>query len=86
LLAFERNFVWQMGEDLISHGGNEPLEKSVTFEARLAAPAHAYDLRTGKYLGHADHFQITVNPDAPTLLALTPKPLAPGDVIAQLSK
>ena len=86
LLAFERNFVWQMGEDLKSHGGNEPLENTVTFEARLAAPAHAYDLRTGKYLGHADHFQITVNPDAPTLLALTPKPLAPGDVIAQLSK
>jgi hypothetical protein len=86
LLAFERNFVWQMGEDLKSHGGNGPLEKPVTFEARLAAPAHAYDLRTEKYLGHGDRFRLTVNPDSPTLLALTATPLAAGPVIPQLAR
>jgi hypothetical protein len=85
LLAFERNFVWQMGEDLRSKGGNGALENPVTFEARLAAPAHAYDLRSGKYLGHGDRFAITVHPDAPTLLALTPQPLAEGPVIKQLA-
>jgi hypothetical protein len=85
LLAFERNFVWQMGEDLKAKGGNGALENPVTFEARLAAPAHAYDLRSGKYLGHGDRFLITVHPDAPTLLALTPQPLAEGSVIKQLT-
>ena len=36
-----------MSEDLKQRGGNEALEKPVIFDAQLAAPAHAYDLRSG---------------------------------------
>lgn len=65
LLAFERNIVWQMGEDLKQAGGNEALEKSVAFEAKLAAPGHVYDLRTGKYLGHTAQIPVDLDPWRP---------------------
>jgi hypothetical protein len=84
LLAFERNIVWQMGEDLKQRGGNEALEKPVTFEATLAAPGYVYELRTGRALGRVEKFQVVLDPWQPALYAVTPEPIE-GDVVAKLS-
>ena len=84
LLAFERNIVWQMGEDLKQQGGNEALEKPVSFDARLAKAAHVYDLRTSKYLGHTDRIPVALDPWQPSLFALLPEKLPAGDVIAAI--
>ncbi len=84
LLAFERNIVWQMGEDLKQRGGNEALEKPVTFEATLAAPGYVYELRTGRALGKVDKFTVALDPWQPALYAVTPEPVE-GDVVAKLS-
>ena len=86
LLAFERNIVWQMGEDLKQAGGNEALEKPVKFDAKLAAPEHVYDLRGGKYLGLLSGIPVDLDPWQPSLYALTQTPLPDGDVIAELEK
>ena len=86
LLAFERNIVWQMSEDLKQVGGNESLEKPVTFDAKLAAPAHIYDLRSGKYLGLLESIPVNLDPWQPSLYALTTVKLPDGDVIAGLEK
>ena len=40
-----------MSEGLKQAGGNEALEKPVTFQAKLAAPAHVYDLRAADVPG-----------------------------------
>ena len=86
LLAFERNIVWQMGEDLKQAGGNEALEKPVKFEAKLAAPAHVYDLRAGKYLGLIASIPVELDPWQPSLYALANSKLPDGDCIAELEK
>ena len=86
LLAFERNILWQMGEDLKQKGGNEALEKPVSFEARLAAAAHVYDLRTGKYLGQTDRIAVALDPWQPSLFALLPEKLSEGDVVAAIGR
>ena len=86
LLAFERNIVWQMSEDLKQRGGNEALEKPVTFEAKLAAPAHDYDLRSGKYLGLLESIPVNLDPWQPSLYALTKAKLPDGDIVAELEK
>ena len=84
LLAFERNIVWQMGEDLKQAGGNEALEKPVTFEAKLPAKAHVYDLRSGKYLGEVASIPVTLDPWQPSLFALTKTKLPDGDIVTAL--
>jgi hypothetical protein len=86
LVAFERNIVWQMSEDLKQKGGNEALEKPVDFEAKLAAPAHIYDLRSGKYLGQSDRFAVHLDPWQPSLFALLPQKIPGDDVITALTK
>ncbi len=86
LLAFERNVDYQGSEDLKQKGGNEALEKSVKISATLAAAAHVYDLRTGKYLGLVDQFNFTVDPWMPSLFALTSAKLADGDIVAALRR
>ncbi len=86
LLAFERNIVWQMSEDLKQSGGNESLEKRITFEAKLASKSHVYDLRSRKYLGFVASFSITLDPWQPSLYALTREKLPEGDCVAQLEK
>jgi|GEM_PF-2526496 len=39
---------------------------------RLSAPAHCYDVRTGRYLGHGAEVPFTVRPGHPDLFALLP--------------
>lgn len=87
LLAFERNIVWQMGEDLKQHGGNAALERPVSFEAKLTTPAHVYDLHTEKYLGYLDRVPVALDPWRPSLFALLDQELAAGQsIIAWLSE
>jgi len=65
-------------------GGNEALEKPVAFDAKLAAKAHIYDLRAGKYFGHSDTIHVALDPWQPSLFALVPAKLPAGDIIARL--
>jgi hypothetical protein len=82
LVAFERNVDYHMSEDLKQAGGNETLEKPVEIQAKLTGqPACIYDLRTGKYLGRADHIHLTLDPWEPSLFALTSEPLPAGEVV-----
>jgi hypothetical protein len=85
LLAFERNVNYTMTENLKQGGGNEALETMLTFEAQLMAPAHVYDLRTSKYLGHTAKIAVTLDPWQPSLFALTAERLPAGDIIATLA-
>ena len=75
-----------MSEDLKQRGGNEALEKPVIFDAQLAAPAHAYDLRSGKFLGLLESIPVNLDPWQPSLYALTKAKLPDGDVVAELEK
>ena len=84
LIAFERNVNYTMTEDLKQGGGNESLEKPVAFDAELAAPAHVYDLRTGKYLGHTAKIAVSLDPWQPSLYALSVAKLPDGDVVKTL--
>lgn len=84
LLAFERNINYAMSEDLKQAGGNEPLEKPVEVEATLAQPAHVYDLRAQRYLGHTDRIRFTLDPWAPSLFALTQEKLDPATIVSAL--
>lgn len=83
LVAFERNIVYHMSEDLKQAGGNEALEQPVEFVARLDAPAHVYDLRMQRYLGHTDRITVALDAWQPSLYALLPDKVE-GDVIAAL--
>jgi hypothetical protein len=78
LLAFERGVDYHMSEDLKQAGGNEPLEKPITFTAKLAEKAHVYDLRSGAYLGERDNIPVDLNPWKPSLFALLPEKLPEG--------
>ena len=84
LVAFERNVNYTMTEDLRQGGGNEGLEKPITFDAELPSPAHAYELRTGKYLGHLSKLPVALDPWQPALFALTAEKLPEGDVVTRL--
>ncbi len=86
LLAFERNISYSMGEDLKQGGGNAAIEKPVEITATLAAPAHAYDLRTGKHLGQTSTLKFTLDPWQPSLFALSAQKLPGGDIVAELLK
>ena len=70
LIAFERNVDYHMSEDLKQAGGNEALEKPVSFEAALTEKAHAYDLRSGAYVGEVDRLPVNLDPWQPSLFAL----------------
>lgn len=72
LLAFERNIDYQMSEDLKQAGGNEPLEKPILLDAKLAKPGHVYDLRAQKYLGLTKQITSRLDPWQPSLFALLP--------------
>jgi hypothetical protein len=86
LLAFERNIDYQMSEDLKQAGGNQNLEKPVELEAEWIAPAHAYDLRSGTYLGRTNRITITLNPWQPSLFALLPEQIPAESLIESLLK
>ncbi len=83
LVAFERNILYHMSEDLKQAGGNEALEQPAELEARLARPAHVYDLRARKYLGHISTVAFRLDPWRPTLLALLDEP---GDANTMLER
>jgi hypothetical protein len=84
LLAFERNIAYHMSEDLKQAGGNEALEQPVDLVAQLDAPAHVYDLRTGRYLGRSDTLSFTLDPWQPALFALLPAKLPTDEVVPAL--
>ena len=78
LLAFERGVDYHMSEDLKQAGGNEPLEKPISFTARLHGKVHVYDLRSGAYLGVRDDISVNLNPWQPSLFAVLTEKLPEG--------
>ena len=86
LVAFERNVDYQMSEDLKQRGGNESLETPVELEAKLAKPAHVYDLRAQKYLGLSDRITFTLDPWEPSLFALLPAEIPAAKLMESLSE
>ena len=86
LVVFERNIAYQMSEELKQAGGNEPLEKAMELEATLSQPAHAYDLRTQRYLGHTDRLRFSLDPWQPSVFALTQDRLPAESIVAALSE
>lgn len=83
LIAFERNVEYKMREELAQVGGNEALEKPLTFTAKLSAPGHVVNLRTGEKIGQASEFKVDLDPWQPSLFAVLPEEPA-GDVVAAL--
>lgn len=83
LLAFERNIDYKMSEDLAQAGGNEHLEKPVTFTATWNGDKNVVDLRTGKSLGKTSSIEVNLDPWQPSLYALTDEPVD-GDVVQVL--
>ncbi len=86
LLAFERNIEYKMREELAQVGGNETLEKPVTFEANWQKPAHVVNLQTGKRLGLTNRITVDLDPWQPAMFALLPEEPTDGDVVAALLK
>ena len=85
LLAFERNVEYKMREELAQVGGNEQLEKPVSFTAKIQQPGHVVNLRTGEKLGKVTEFEVRLDPWQPALFAvLTEEPS--GDVVTELLK
>lgn len=84
LLAFERNVDYHMSEDLKQAGGNEQLEKPIQLDAKLAKPAHVYDLRGLKYIGQTDHIAFRLDPWEPSLFALLPEKIAAEHLLERL--
>lgn len=84
LLAFERNITYHMGEDLQQSADNTSLAGRIAIDAHLPEESHAYDLRSGEYLGENDVLTLSVSADLPTLVALTSDKLPDGDPIALL--
>jgi hypothetical protein len=82
LLAFERGVDYHMSEDLKQAGGNESLEKAVSFSAKLVGTAHVYDLRSGAYLGQRNDIPVDLDPWKPSLFALLPEKLPEGRGVA----
>ena len=83
LVAFERNVEYKMREELAQVGGNEQLEKPVTFIAKLSQPGHIVNLRTGERLGKQSEFQVELDPWQPALFAVTAEEIT-GDVVKEL--
>ena len=86
LLAFERNIDYKMSEDLVQAGGNEQLEKPVTFTATWNGEKNVIDLRTGKSLGKTASIEVHLDPWQPSLYALTDEPVTGDAVIALLEQ
>ncbi len=84
LLAVERNIDYQMSEELKQAGGNQNLEAPIDLEARLARPAHVYDLRDGKGLGKTEKISFRLDPWKPSLFALLEEEVPAGEVVRRL--
>lgn len=84
LIALERNIDYHMSEDLAQAGGNEALEKPIQTQALLKEPAHVYDLRTGKYVGHTASIPVSLDPWKPSLYALLKEKLPDGAAVLEM--
>ncbi|MEJ7590437.1 MAG: hypothetical protein WKF77_02740 [Planctomycetaceae bacterium] len=84
LLAFERNITYRMGEDLQQSADNSAMKGSISITAKLSAPKHAYDLRSGKYLGHSAELTLNVSSDMPTLIAVSEVMLPEENLVEHL--
>ncbi|MBC7967012.1 MAG: hypothetical protein H7Z17_13925, partial [Fuerstia sp.] len=84
LLAFERNITYRMGEDLQQSADNSEMTGAISITARLPAPKHAYDLRSGKYLGHSAELTLNVSSDMPTLIAVSEVMLPEENLVDEL--
>jgi hypothetical protein len=84
LLAFERNITYRMGEDLQQSADNSGMTGAISITARLPAPKHAYDLRSGRYLGHSAELTLNVASDMPTLIAVSEVMLPEENLVDQL--
>jgi hypothetical protein len=84
LLGLELLAGEQMGEDLRIQGSspNTPVDAELT----LAAPAHVYDLRTPRYLGHGVRFLLRLEPTQPALLALLDRHVPPDALLDTLAQ
>jgi hypothetical protein len=78
LLAFERGVNYHMSEDLKQAGGNESIEKPITFIAQLTTKSHVYDLQSGAYLGEQSELLVDLDPWKPSLFALLAEKLPEG--------
>lgn len=83
LIAFERNVEYMMREELAQVGGNEHLEKNITFTAKLQQPGFIVNLRTGEKIGEATEFTVQLDPWQPALFAVLEKEPR-GDFIKEL--
>lgn len=84
LIAFERNMTYRMGEDLQQSADNSAMTGDISITAQLPAPKHAYDLRSGKYLGHSAKLTLNVSSDVPTLIAVSEVLLPEENLVEQL--
>jgi hypothetical protein len=84
LLALERNVDYHMSEDLRQAGGNESLEHVITTEVTLKESAHVYDLRSDRYLGNINRFNVTIDPWQPSLFAVLKVPLSGKSFVSTL--
>jgi hypothetical protein len=84
LVAFERNIVYKMREELAQVGGNEDLEKPVSFEANWYQPAYVVNLATGERLGKTNRITVDLDPWKPALFALLEEEPSDEDVVAML--
>ena len=64
---------------LYYHHGKQ-LWKEENATVHLAAPAHCYNVRTGRYLGHLAEIPFTVRPGHPDLFAMLPYQVASVEV------
>jgi hypothetical protein len=82
LVAFERNVDYDLSDDIVAARGNVNPEKPIELQARLATPAHVYELRQGAYLGFTDAVLFTLDPWRPSLYALLPEPVS-GETVTE---
>ncbi len=85
LVALECETGGEMGEDLKVKERLAADAPPRPVRLVLENPAHVYDLRAARYLGHTASIALTLDPWQPTLLALLPAPVAPETLPAALA-
>lgn len=80
LYSFRRGDAVLLG--LIAASAPTPGAKPHRVQVRLPAPLHARDLRAGRDLGTVDRIATTLDPETPSILALTSSPTPPPTIEA----
>ena len=75
-----------MSEDLQQSADNFAMTGAISFTAKLPAPKHVYDLRSGKYLSHLAELTLNVSSDMPTLIAVSDVMLPEENLVEQLMR